>query len=105
MDTMRVLVLWLPRAWGLGAVRMVAARPPLVPSACHLDQRVTWESNEDLLLANSRLSRRLLSLSPHAPQLAVLVIWLVSGSLPYFSGVRASGPNCRRPPSDRAAFA
>ena len=28
MDTMRVLVLWLPRAWGLGAVRMVAARTP-----------------------------------------------------------------------------
>jgi len=43
MDTMRVLVLWLPRAWGLGAVRMVAARTPspLVFSACHPDQQVT----------------------------------------------------------------
>ena len=36
MDTMRVLVLWLPTVWGLGAVRMVAAPPlPLVPSDCH----------------------------------------------------------------------
>jgi hypothetical protein len=25
MDTMRVLTLWLPRVWGLGAVRMMAA--------------------------------------------------------------------------------
>src|ERR1035437_8196563 len=28
MDTMRVLVLWLPTAWGLGAVREVATQPP-----------------------------------------------------------------------------
>jgi hypothetical protein len=36
MDIMRVLVLWLRRSWGLGAVRMVAAPnpPPPVPSVC-----------------------------------------------------------------------
>ena len=40
MDTMRVLVLWLPTAWGLGAVREVATQPlPFVPSACHPDRR------------------------------------------------------------------
>jgi len=47
MDTMRALVLWLPKAWGLGAVRKVAAPAPspLVPSACYPDQQVTEESN------------------------------------------------------------
>ena len=63
------------RAGGLGAVRMVAARTPS-PSSPALVIRTSRSrgSSQDLLLANSRLSRRLLSLSPHATQLAVLAI-------------------------------
>ena len=55
-------------------VRMVAVpTPPLVPSACHPDQQVR-ESNQDLLLANSRLSRCLLSLNARSAHLVDLML-------------------------------
>jgi len=73
MDTMRVLVLWLTRAWGLGAVRMVAARTPS-PSSPALAGRSTsgcqrrsivclQTSPEIRLLGDPRLNCRRLSLS------------------------------------------
>jgi hypothetical protein len=47
MDTMRVLVMWLPTAWGLGPVRMLAtpARPPR-PQRLSSGQASHPESNQ-----------------------------------------------------------
>jgi len=61
---MRVLVLLIPTAWGLGAMRMVAAPAPLplVP-ALVIRTSKSREPKQDLLLANSRLVQRLLSLN------------------------------------------
>ena len=68
-------VLWLPRARGLGAVRMVAApAPSLRPQRLSSAPASHGESNQDLLLANSGLSRRLASLNARSAYLVGLML-------------------------------